>query len=80
MAKPKQATLIRAYTSNRITVWTNEVSRVIEEISEVEGINLVVSGNGSAIFLYTDPRYDVDEIADEIRLLLSSEVPSVFRE
>lgn len=78
MAKPKQSVIVKTRNGNGIDVWVDRPAKAIEAILKVEGVSLALIPNGSNIFIWIDPRYDEEEIADEIRILLSSEVPSVF--
>jgi hypothetical protein len=80
MAKPKQETLVEEYQDS-ISVWTNEPLKEVEAISNIEGVNAaLVTSTGNPIYVYVDPRYSAAEIADEIRALLTADVPDIFKE
>ena len=79
MAKPKQEHLVEVTLSGTIHIWTNDPRGVHGEIAESEGVLSAVMVSGNPIFVYVDPRYSKNDIAEEIRTLLASEVPSVFK-
>jgi hypothetical protein len=80
MAKLKQETLVEEYQDS-ISVWTNEPLKEVETISNIEGVDTaLIAGGTNPIYVYVDPRYSVAEIADEIRVLLTADVPDIFKE
>lgn len=80
MATKKQETIIKTSTDG-MCIWTSFPEKVISEIREVEGVEQVFLINGvNPLFVYTDPRYDIQEISQEIEALLASEVPDVFKD
>jgi hypothetical protein len=81
MAKPKQKTLIKVLPPDNITVWTDEPTKELKEINAIEGVDYVnLIGGENPIYIKIDPRYDLKEIAAEIKDLLKAEVPDVFKE
>lgn len=77
MAKPKQKVLVKIFAKSSLEVWASSVN--IDEISSIEGI-LEVHKRTNNAFVVCDPRYDIKEIAQEVRDLLLAEVPDVFRD
>ena len=51
-----------------------------KEVKDIEGITWADLLFNTAIMVHTDPRYDVNEIRDEIYELLTAKVPDVFKE
>ena len=49
-------------------------------MKDIEGITWADLLFNTAIMVHTDPRYDVNEIRDEIYELLTAKVPDVFKE
>ncbi len=80
MAKPKQDDLVRVLPNNSIHVYTNEPEREATRIVKIEGVINVSFGTKNPISVYVDPRYDKEEVAQEIEELLVDSVPDVFRE
>ena len=77
MAKPKVDVLVKVFASHAIEVWASP--KDTDEIKLGGGITEIFkSVNGTLIIC--DPRYDTEEIAQEIRDLLSAKVPDVFKE
>jgi hypothetical protein len=80
MAKPKHKFLVKEHEFS-ITVWTDNLVSDFAEIKTIEGTDTVLILNGkNPINIYVDPRYDLKEIAEEIRELLTARIPDVFRE
>ncbi len=79
MAKPKVKNLVEVITCKAIRVYCNNPSLVLEEIGRIEGVSSVLLFD-KMISALIDPRYDVGEVAQEIRDLLEQDVPEVFRE
>ncbi len=77
MAKPKQEVLVEVFAKSSLEVWASSVN--VDEISSIEGI-LEVHKRTNNAFVTCDPRYDIEEIAQEVRDLLLAEVPDVFKE
>lgn len=80
MAKPKQANLVKVLPKDTILVWTDDPRSMLFDIENIEGVNYVQFSLRNPIGVYVDPRYDTGEVAEEIRILLASEVPEIFRE
>lgn len=79
MAKPKVKVMVNVRSNIIADVYTDNIDEAISEILSIEGVSSasVIVGRISVI---TDPRYDINEIAEEIKELLLSEVPDVFKE
>lgn len=83
MAKPKQAVLVNVTTNpvEPIAAWVNNShDEAIQDILTVEGVTNCRASIGGPIRIMIDQRYDTQEVADEIRGLLSAEVPDVFKD
>lgn len=82
MAKPKTNLVIKvSELSGYIDVWCIDTQSVIGEISRIEGVvKVYIMVHDGHLSVSTSPLYDVNEIAQEIKELLSSEVPDVFKE
>ena len=80
MAKPKQANLVKVIPPHTVHVWTDDPRTRLFDIENIEGVNEVMLALHNPIYAFVDPRYDIDEVAEEIRTLLASEVPESFRE
>lgn len=78
MAKPKQETIVQEFPGGCIHIWTSEPEKEIEAVKRIEGVTFAGLGNGQ-ILVTTDPRYDQKEIAEEIRELLKSPIPDIFK-
>lgn len=80
MATIKQKTMVKTVATG-CTVWTSFPEKAVFEIKEIEGVEQVFLINGTnPLSVYVDPRYDIQEVAQEIEVLLASEVPDVFKE
>lgn len=79
MAKPKQKYLVEVYHGTWIHVHCDNPEITKHEIEQIEGVEWVDPLN-KVLSVWVDPRYDAQEVAQEIRELLSSEVPEVFNE
>ena len=79
MAKPKVKIKVEIVNDTFITVWAKDAHRHIPDVESIEGVHFA-SSSGRLMIIYTDPRYDVNEVAREIEQLLSAEMPEVFRE
>lgn len=63
-----------------INVWIDKPTEAATEIMSIEGVTACeVSVNGP-LYIMVDPRYDAQEVAGEIRMLLTAEVPDIFKE
>jgi len=87
MAKPKISNLVEVLNatatmgSSVLHIWCDNPGQVIAEIARLEGIdNTMLFSNGKMIRATIDPRYDAEEIAQEIRDLLAADVPEAFKE
>lgn len=81
MAKPKVDYIVKVSIAipEMIQVWCGNLSQAAMEIGQIEGITSVSILFNERIEAMTDPRYDVNEIAQEIRDLLGAEVPQLFK-
>ncbi len=79
MAKPKQNTLVKVNPPDSIHVYTSQPEKEIAGIRAIEGVNSIIFIS-NPIFVYTDPHYNVNEIAEEIKDVLTVNIPDVFRE
>lgn len=82
MAKPKVKILVECDDNSRhIKVYCDNPTEAVWELKNIEGIQQVIySLSFPCISVWCDPRYDREEIAQEIRDLLTAEVPDAFRE
>ena len=81
MAKPKYDVMVKVFRRDLlIQVWSDDPKMSAAKISGVEGINYVIGGPTSPVFAYLDPRYDINEVAEEIEEIFSSEALKVFLE
>ncbi len=82
MAKPKQKVLVDIMVNlfEPIRVWIDNPGDALRDISTIEGIVRCRVCTDGPIRIMVDPRYDTQEIAQEIRDLLAAEVPEVFKE
>ena len=78
MAERKQEHLVKLTLSGTIHVWTTNPTDICGEIQEIEGVLSTMMITGNPIFANVDPRYRGSDVAEEIRVLLASEVPDVF--
>lgn len=81
MAKPKKQVIINKFGigpggSHVLQVWANDI--VVREVMEIEGISNVSIYAQSPAVVCVDPRYDVDEVMEELEELLSAKIPDVF--
>jgi hypothetical protein len=81
MAKPKRHMVIeKCYATRMLVVYCDRHTEQSAEIKSIEGVNLVTIWEDK-LWVYTDPRYDLDEIATEIEDMLTPiEVPKAFLE
>lgn len=80
MAKPKQAVLVDIIFNGIVDVWTDDRKKALRDILSIEGVATAQDVSDGCISLTIDKRYDTIEVADEIRELLSAEVPDIFKE
>ncbi len=74
MARQKVGNLVKVWASGSIDIYTNEPGKEIVGIEEIEGIsNIMLFPSSNPTIVYVDPRYSVDEIANEIRTLLAND-------
>ncbi len=72
MATQKVGDLVKVWASGSIDIYTNEPGKEITGIEKIEGISsIMLFPSGNPTIVYVDPRYSVDEVADEIRTLLA---------
>lgn len=80
MAKRKKAVHVEVTMHSVIVVTCDDMKMATKEIGLVEGVGWVdFLDKINFIHVHVDPRYDAQEVAAEIELLLSAEVPDVFR-
>ena len=80
MANPKVAHSVITH-KRHIEVYTDDLESSVIEIGGIGGVVVVLLlASISMISVSVDPRYDIEEIAQEIRDLLAAEVPDIFRE
>lgn len=82
MAKPKVSVLVQEMPApNCLSVYCDDLQGVVADINSIEGVASVTCfAFTKFLSVVCDPRYDRAEIAQEIRDLLTSEVPEVFRD
>lgn len=81
MAKLKQKVLVRIRAEALLFVWCDNVANQIADMLSIEGVKSVFTSNsGGFLEVFTDPRYDTNELAVEIEKLLLAEVPEEFGE
>lgn len=83
MAKPKVKVLVNVTKDPvlPIEVWVNDLHQATVDIVDIEGVRGVsYMFDSLPIRVMIDKRYDVKEIADEIYVLLTAEVPDIFKE
>lgn len=80
MAKPKHKYLIKRFPHS-LEVWCDNPADYVKDISAIEGTRDILL-IGSSILVGWDPRYDPDEITQEINSFMQSmiNVPDVFKE
>lgn len=77
MAKPQKEYHVEVMLKSKvISIWCDK--RHWNDLTIIEGIEQAFSMN-NRLDLYIDPRYSIDEIANEIEELLSAQVPDVFK-
>lgn len=75
MANRKQDVVVKALLGRGIHLWSDASPDVIDNIKDIVGVEYVQVRSIMPIFISTDPRYALDEVAKEIEKLLSSEIP-----
>lgn len=79
MAEQKQKVLVRIMADALLYVWCDNAANQIADMLSIEGVELVFASNsGGLLEVFTDPRYDLSELAIEIKELLLAEVPEDF--
>lgn len=84
MAKPKKLVKIECATSFSLNVYITNAPIFTEDVLDVEGVSGVFleHAQDNLLYLRVDPRYDIQEVSDEIEALLLSliKVPDVFKQ
>lgn len=82
MAKPKIKVLVEVIKNpvEPIRIWIDNAKAHLSDIASVEGVSNIWHDKQNSIKIMIDKRYDVDEIAQELRELLTAEVPDIFRD
>ncbi len=80
MANRKRDVKVELLPVSGIHVWADTSDAIINGIKGIEGVVYVEVHSVLPMFVSTDPRYSTTEIAEEIKQLLSSEVPKAFLE
>lgn len=68
MAQRKTDFIVEVQPSGSIRVWSDLTQ---DQIGAIEGVIETQSSNPALIIVQVDPRYDSDEIADEIKELVA---------
>jgi hypothetical protein len=82
MAQKKQDILV-LIVSNQvepINIWLDKPTEVISDILSVEGVKTCSASSGGPLRVMVDPRYDIQEVAEEIETLLKADVPDIFKQ
>lgn len=79
MAKPRYAVVIkRCYAVRVLYIYCDHHEEQAAEVKSVEGVSGVTIWP-EKLWAYVDPRYDLDEVADEIEVMLTPiEIPEAF--
>lgn len=80
MAKPNQDILVKELVSGSIHVYVDNPEKEVEDIKAIEGVSNALIVSGPPIFVRIDPRYNQNQVAQEIREFLAGEIPDIFRE
>ncbi len=81
MAKAKQEVLVESMSGDGLNIFIDDPEIHLKDIQSIQGVSQVsLSVFSKFICAVTDPRYNKSEVAQEIRKLLTAEVPQVFRE
>lgn len=82
MAKPKKSVLVKVIGNpvEPIEVWINNASLHLSDIASIEGVRNVYLDGETKVKVTIDARYNIDEIAQELRELLAAEVSDIFKE
>lgn len=83
MAKPKVKIIVEVILDAvyPIKIFCDDPAKVSKEISEIEGVlQILLIDSKGPIRCAVEPRYDINEVAEEIKTLLLAEVPDVFKE
>lgn len=78
MAKPKRAVVIRKLSVGVLWVYCEHHAEQAAEVGAIEGISAVTIW-GDMLWVWVDPRYDLDEVAAEVEVMLTPvEIPEAF--
>ncbi len=80
MANRKQDFIVKVLSDVSIHVWVDKSASALDTIEGIEGIDAIESEAIGPVVVHVDPRYDSQEIGEEIETLLSVEAPLMFRE
>lgn len=78
MAKPKRDVVIRI-VAGVPHVWCDKHQDYASRIQEIEGVEWVGQDPGH-LLVFLSPRYDSDDITNEIREIILGKVPDIFLE
>lgn len=70
MAQKKQQVLVKRQVGGAVYVWVDNPHEHVSPIGRIKGVTWTRVMEGGHICVYTDPRYDIDEIVCEIEALL----------
>lgn len=80
MANKKVDVIVKKVNDSVIYVFCDDRARIAKELENISGISSIHIWSDRLDVWVSDPRYDTDEVAQEIQELLTAEVPDVFRE
>ena len=85
MAELKQKILVEVLPKDSIEgwdiqIWTRNPVKTRFQIKEIKGIENIMVHTKHSTIVWIDHRYDINEVAEEIEQLLSSEVKKAFLE
>lgn len=81
MAKPKQEVMVVEHpTSGLLVAYVDNAPKWVSDVMSIEGIRKVFVDGKTRLDIFIDPRYDLSELAEEVKSLLMAEVPVEFRE
>jgi hypothetical protein len=70
--------IVKALENHNVHIYIDNPEDAVRDIVGIKGVIYALPGN--PVWVKVDPRYDVQEVADEIEALLTAEVPDVFDE
>jgi hypothetical protein len=63
-----------------INIWLDNPTEVISDILSIEGVLTCSTINAPPLRVMVDPRYNTQEVAEEIETLLTADIPDVFKQ